>query len=401
MSAKKKNRTGNTSVKELLSKDPKAKKETTIKASTKKVHKNATVKRIMVSVNALCAACVTRVRSGAVRVARVSQRFSGVVTVPRARTIFLSAMIVCVAAMLFFGAYAGGRWHETRLRDDVIARAIEKEELAEQQHMHDVTAVQDHTDISTWKTHRSAWYGFTVMHPADWRVRQMSKTANKNKAIYRVGFFKPTPSEDVAAKKNVSSPIQQQEGFEVAVYDLQQTPQVADTDEYPRLRASADHTTCQVVAGRLYETGDYPAEEFYVPFDDPCYDPVLFYMLVDGQYMYTITPVTVTENGAQEDLMVAVTNRIPEYFSAASQFRNIDIVRPKPKPVTPVVNAPHPVWYKRDALGRKVCAKKNDKPGKSKTNKKKHMDMECCLDPDEYPNPHCYYDPAKYGKYLP
>jgi hypothetical protein len=59
-----------------------------------------------------------------------------------------------------------------------------------------------------------------------------------------------------------------------------------------------------------------------------------------------------------------------------------------------------PFIYKADSLGRKVCGTKNDKPSKSNKNKGKHLDMECCLDPDEYPNPNCYYDPKKYGKYL-
>lgn len=61
-----------------------------------------------------------------------------------------------------------------------------------------------------------------------------------------------------------------------------------------------------------------------------------------------------------------------------------------------------PATFAVDAAGRKVCEKKNDKPGKSKENNKGkiHMDMECCLDPDEIPNPHCYYDPGKYGKYM-
>jgi hypothetical protein len=52
------------------------------------------------------------------------------------------------------------------------------------------------------------------------------------------------------------------------------------------------------------------------------------------------------------------------------------------------------------AGGKRVCNKKNDHPSKSDKNKGKHMDMECCLDPDEIPNPHCYYNPAKYGKYM-
>lgn len=41
--------------------------------------------------------------------------------------------------------------------------------------------------------------------------------------------------------------------------------------------------------------------------------------------------------------------------------------------------------------GRPMCAKKNDKPKKSKQNKRAHIDRECCLDPDEVPNPRCVY----------
>lgn len=64
------------------------------------------------------------------------------------------------------------------------------------------------------------------------------------------------------------------------------------------------------------------------------------------------------------------------------------------------IRAPMPAAFKK-VNGRLVCDKGDkDKPGKSKKGKGKHMDMECCLDPDEYPNPNCYYDPGKYGKYL-
>ncbi|HPN96890.1 MAG TPA: hypothetical protein PLK35_03940 [Candidatus Moranbacteria bacterium] len=67
----------------------------------------------------------------------------------------------------------------------------------------------------------------------------------------------------------------------------------------------------------------------------------------------------------------------------------------------PRINARRPIGeVKKDGAGRLVCAKKNDKPKKSKQNKKGHMDMECCLDPDEIPNPHCYYSSNRYTKYL-
>ncbi len=54
--------------------------------------------------------------------------------------------------------------------------------------------------------------------------------------------------------------------------------------------------------------------------------------------------------------------------------------------------APKPVSAKRKN-GQWVCAKKHDHPHKSRVNNKgkTHLDMECCLDPDEYPNPWCTY----------
>ncbi len=59
-----------------------------------------------------------------------------------------------------------------------------------------------------------------------------------------------------------------------------------------------------------------------------------------------------------------------------------------------------PVQYKRDSLGRMICIHDNDKPKISNQDKPVHKDMECCLDPDEFPNPYCHYPREKYGKLL-
>lgn len=69
------------------------------------------------------------------------------------------------------------------------------------------------------------------------------------------------------------------------------------------------------------------------------------------------------------------------------------------QPARRVINAPVPYVYAK-VDGRRVCNRKNDHPKKSKNNEPGHMDMECCLDPDEIPNPHCHYSVEKYGKYL-
>lgn len=78
----------------------------------------------------------------------------------------------------------------------------------------------------------------------------------------------------------------------------------------------------------------------------------------------------------------------------------------KPQPVVPHgyiapgLVAAIPNTYKLDARGRKVCERDNDKPAKSAKDKPTHIDMECCLDPDEIPNPYCYYPREKYGALL-
>ncbi len=58
----------------------------------------------------------------------------------------------------------------------------------------------------------------------------------------------------------------------------------------------------------------------------------------------------------------------------------------------PFAQAPGISADTREENGRRVCEHKKDKGNKSKQKGKDvHIDKECCLDPDEIPNPRCYY----------
>lgn len=58
----------------------------------------------------------------------------------------------------------------------------------------------------------------------------------------------------------------------------------------------------------------------------------------------------------------------------------------------PFAQAPEISAETRKVNGRKVCEHKKDKGNHSKQDGKDvHIDRECCLDPDEIPNPRCYY----------
>ncbi|MBU2025981.1 hypothetical protein KJ912_04595, partial [Patescibacteria group bacterium] len=180
-------------------------------------------------------------------------------------------------------------------------------------------------------------------------------------------------------------------------YNTGNAKELRDTEEFPKRKSDSDskeESLCEDIQDYLTKSPDYPAEEIYIPSGDHCYEAGLFYSLQRGNYRYNISPIYTEEYAASNNLKKQTAEIFGEFFTVALNFRLIDISRPKPKPKlkpkpkTP--SAPMPVSAKK-SNGKLICAKKNDKPRKSKQNKGKHMDMECCLDPDEYPNPHCTY----------
>lgn len=245
-------------------------------------------------------------------------------------------------------------------------------------------------DTSAWSTYTSEWYGFTLKYPQDWVKPTFRKTIGGSKQEYQFQFRNGAP---VGSSRYI--------GFDVLVYNVASIRQITATQEFPALRnpETALSAECSVISGELVENESFPMEEILIAPDDACRFPAFFYSLTRDQYMYNI--VAIYSDGSISSDERDVRKNFPEFFGAIKTFDLTDIVRPKPQPVVKKINAPSPYIYKKDSAGRKVCNKKNDHPGKSKENKKRHLDMECCLDPDEYPNPNCYYPIEKYGKYLP
>lgn len=248
------------------------------------------------------------------------------------------------------------------------------------------------TDISNWKTYRSNWFGFEVQYPDDWNAPIVKKASSADKWEYRYLFRKKEMKENDAYA-----------GFDVAVYSTKKIKRVLDSEEFPSLKnpeLSSD-SSCQTIGDRLAMNENFPAEEINIPPDDKCFEPALFYAFAYGQYAYNISPAKRDEEKKQT-AKEEILSDFPEFFSVAAGFNLVEIKR-TPKTRVAVIIGPKPTAKtKIGPGGKRVCAKKNDHPTKSKENNKgkKHMDMECCLDPDEYPNPHCYYSESKYGKYL-
>lgn len=243
-------------------------------------------------------------------------------------------------------------------------------------------------DVSNWKTYRSSWFGFEVKYPENWNAPIVKRATRNDKWEYRYLFRKKELGGDDAYA-----------GFDVAVYSIRKIKRVLDSEEFPpgKNQEVVSGSPCDTIDGNLSHDSNYPAEEINISSDNSCFYPALFYAFAYGQYGYNIIPVSKDlekTHSTKEELLVG----FPEFFSVASNFNLVDIKRKK---VVPVITAPKPsAPTKRGPGGKRVCAKKGDDPSRSDNTKKKHLDMECCLDPNEIPNPHCYYSKSKYGKYL-
>ncbi|KKR19882.1 MAG: hypothetical protein UT50_C0027G0009 [Candidatus Moranbacteria bacterium GW2011_GWA2_39_41] len=266
--------------------------------------------------------------------------------------------------------------------------------LSEEIIAEEVHAVQGLFNIDQWKDYRSQWYGFEIKYPETWSNPITHAAVSGSNWEYKYQFN----------KKNIND-LDVYAGFDLIVYNLAKTKEISNTDEFPSIKNSEliSSGQCQDTSVNLIETGDYPAEEIYVPQSDECYNSTLFFSFTRGEYIYNLVPFAQPGVVTLGDPQVEIMDNFPEFFAVASSLKTIDIVRPKPVVVAPKPKpkafAPMPLSFKRTSNGLE-CAHKNDQPSKSKQNKSKHLDMECCLDPDEYPNPNCHYSESKYGKYL-
>lgn len=272
----------------------------------------------------------------------------------------------------------------------IIEAPMETKEIPDEEEM--IVSLQFNTDFGNWTLYQNQWYGFEIKYPSGWQKPMTSKILHGSRWEQKYEFRKINLGED--------DPYI---GYDVVIYDLKKIKNVEDTDEFSKKiqEEFSDAIDCQRMTGHVLEKEEFPAERIFIPPNDDCYQTALFYNLIRDEYMFNIIPVFKDGgHGENEKLKSDLLENFPEFFSAATTLNLIDIKRSKPVlKKSPVRKDPMPYVFDIKN-GKRVCNHKNDHPHKSKQNKKKHLDMECCLDPDEIPNSNCYYDPAKYGKYL-
>jgi hypothetical protein len=215
-----------------------------------------------------------------------------------------------------------------------------------------------------WKAYRSQKYGFEIKYPKEWAVPEEEYITNQESGYeYKISF----------------------KSFNVLIRDNSKYPagQKCDNkeDNSPKYVLAFSQNNYAKLSDSPSENNSCAVKEIRILKNDFYFKKVFVYHIIKGKYSYDIVPME--ENNSQAINYVsasAVNEASPELSEILSTF--------KFKDADPVVSKP-----RIDYVARVSCGEKNDHPSKSKT-RGKHMDEDCCPDPDEWPKPGCIYSPA-------
>jgi hypothetical protein len=241
--------------------------------------------------------------------------------------------------------------------------------------------ISEPVDTTNWDTYQNKWYGFEIQHPDSWKNNTQYKTATEKSAVYETIYkFRKDDEENSIFV-----------GYDIKIYKAKKVQKIESTNDiHIKDGAPEDASRCILPIEKIkFENEELELQKISIDENSPCYEPAYFYSIAKGDYIYNIVPA-VGESGERFSDPEEETDKIfPEYKEAVKTLNFNSIVRPKPKR-DPRAGVRKPISAKIVG-GRLVCAVKNDKPKKSDNNKPGHLDLECCLDPDERPNPWCTY----------
>lgn len=224
--------------------------------------------------------------------------------------------------------------------------------------------------------YRNDTYGFQVNYPGDW-VSPQEETVNDPDYNY---IFRASFGTDQGFRGETA------EGFNVFVYRgnacLSNGDSVSIQDknpDAPLAHSIANNSQIQsgCVSRKVTVNGSFFPHEINI------------FQYVGTNYSFVLVPF-ISRNEALPEHITAQFEEAAKSFDVLAQ----DPISPPPAVNQKIPPKISPQVKKPTAMvrpqGTMVCPDPKQKPAYSKT-KGKHMDEDCCPDPDEWPNPQCIY----------
>ncbi len=227
-------------------------------------------------------------------------------------------------------------------------------------------SIDANIDTTNWKTYKDPVYHFTLKYPEGWENPKTKKISDPDFDYeYQVSFG----TKDTLAGDNF-------EGFNLYVFQTGKCGASAGQANGSAIpNCSTNKSSISV--------GTSGSENI-----------LEFSSMV---YSYTLVPYIAPEN-ADPNIVKKINLEFEEAGKTFQYDSSLSISVPK-KPLPP--KAATPVGRRGKLTGavasggKLICPHPNRKPMKS-PNQGKHVDEDCCPDPDEYPNIACAYKPSDY-----
>jgi hypothetical protein len=223
-------------------------------------------------------------------------------------------------------------------------------------------------DTSNWKTYGNSTYRFSIEYPPDWADPNVQKI---NDPDYEYEYEADFGTKDTLDGNGF-------EGFSIFIFPTGKCSQ-------PNQSSGSENQSCATQKTKISSGADQA-------------DGIIEFSTI--AYTYTIVPY-VPDSGSDPQLVKIASLEFNEAEKTFSYDPSLKIINPAPKNTASPPKPPTPIG-KRGKLtgaisssGRLVCPHPNRKPQKS-PNQGKHVDEDCCPDPDEWPNIACSYKPGDY-----
>lgn len=248
-------------------------------------------------------------------------------------------------------------------------------------------------EMGNWKTYQNRVYGFQIKYPDDWPDPTVSGPQNGFKYRAKISF---RANQEEGKNPN---------GFDIDIYRSLRTnakpkPNYSDNLSL-KDSAESNFENCKSLEIFSIGTAEYPALQIKALSDDPCFKEAYFFSLQKGFNIFDFIPIPGSGIGySGYDGEKVVGEEFPDFYRILSTFgfrlvrqtsqqTNNPATKPIAKPVQLKVEVP------RVSRGIR-CPEKIQHPHSSNT-KGKHVDEDCCPDPDEYPKAGCAYSAHDYS----
>ncbi len=291
-------------------------------------------------------------------------------------------MLISVSMVAYFAVALGGEKSQLRTQIDSLEGAEpgtyqelsrnfsllpEKEDAGQSQDR----ALEIDLDTTKWKTYKNTRYLFQMRYPHYWEDPQVEERFIPGEEYqFKLSFTRQDPDGKTTGVDVLVYPF--------AYFEVEDTSPVTEKEFVTKEGVHCPPINEEVTIGQA----DYSAKKVLIK-ENKCYDEAYFFSAHRNGYLYNFVPVPRDGyNYPGYDGEIETRWDIPEFEKMLETVKFLP--KPKPKPT-----AKKPVSAKK--VGDKYVCAGDDATKWSLQNPPGHLDTQCCLDPDETPNPWCSY----------